>query len=242
MKRFALLLVLAQLLISVSPAVAQDGSLTLRLTRDFGYAGFGSDIEGLFSVHADGPADLQRVEFYIDGELLAAVDAAPFRHQFTTKDHTPGQHTLSAIGFTAGGQQLRSNQITRTFLSAEDARGNAVQLIIPILVLLAVITLLSAVVPAMLGRGKPTPGKYGLSGGAVCPKCTLPFPLRFFSLHVGRNNLERCPHCGKWSWVRRASKEDLAAAEARWLGTAEQTTVAGRDRLQEQIDESRYEN
>lgn len=243
MKKFVLLLVLALLFVSASPAAAQDGGLSLRLTRDFGYAGFNSDIEGLFSVHADGPADLQRVDFYIDGNLLASVEAAPFRYQFTTKDHTPGQHTLSAVGFTAGGRQLTSNQITRVFLSADEARGNAFRLVIPILGVIAAVTLLATVVPVMFGRGKPTPGKYGISGGAVCPKCTLPFPLRFFSLHMGRSNLERCPHCGKWSLVRRASKEDLAAAEARWQGTGDdQAGIATKDRLQQQIDDSRYEN
>jgi len=243
LKKLVLLLVVALLFVSATPAAAQDGGLTLRLTRDFGYAGFGSDIEGLFSVHAAGPANLQRVEFYIDGALLASVDSAPFRHQFTTKDYAPGQHTLSAVGFTAGGQQLRSNQITRIFLSAEEARGNAFKLVIPILGVIAAIAVLATVVPVMLGRGKPTPGKYGISGGAVCPKCTLPFPLRFFSLHMGRSNLERCPHCGKWSLVRRASKEDLASAEARWQGTGDdQAGIATKDRLQQQIDDSRYEN
>ncbi|HSS98993.1 MAG TPA: Ig-like domain-containing protein, partial [Terriglobales bacterium] len=116
-------LLLLALLVVVRPAHAQDESLTLGLSRDFGYAGFSSDIEGLFSLSAQGPNDLTRVDFYFNDEIIFSDDAAPFRFQFTTKDYAPGEYRLYAIGVTADGTELHSNEFVRVFLSAEDARG-----------------------------------------------------------------------------------------------------------------------
>jgi hypothetical protein len=236
------LLAAAWLLAFASPALAQEPALELNLSRDFGYAGFEGDIEGLYSLSAEGPADLERVDFYIDATLLASVEAEPFRYQFTTKDFAPGAHTLSAIGFTASGSELHSNEFSRVFLSAEEARGKIGGLIGPLFAIIAGIMAITIVVPMLFGRKKPQPGKYGFSGGAVCPKCELPFPLHFFNIHMGARNLERCPHCGKWVWVRRADKAALSAAEARWQGSEMQAPGApASNRLDEQIDDSRYE-
>jgi hypothetical protein len=61
-------------------------------------------------------------------------------------------------------------------------------------------------------------------------------------LLVGK--LQRCPHCGKWAIVRRASPPELEAAEARWsqesTGTIE--TQSEEERLRGMIDESRFED
>lgn len=241
MKKHAILLAVMMLVASVTTAQAQEPSLQLSLNRDLGYGGFEGDIEGLFTVRAEGPPDLTRVDFYLDETLLATVGAEPFRHQFTTKDFEPGLHTFSAVGYTSGGLELYSNEFARVFLSAEDARGKTVGLIAPILALVAAIMVITTLVPALFLRKKPEPGKYGISGGAVCPKCELPFPLHFFSPHFGAKNLERCPHCGKWVWVRRADQAALAAAEARWFGSEAPAASERRDRLEQQIDESRYE-
>ncbi|MCL4257771.1 MAG: hypothetical protein KJZ53_04480 [Anaerolineales bacterium] len=243
MKKALLLLVAIALFAFATPARAQDTSLVIGMNRDFGYAGFNNDIEGLFSLRASGPADLQRVDFYIDDLLIASVDEEPFRVQFTTKDYEPGERTLYALGYLSDGTELRSNEFTRVFLSADEARGNVTRLIFPLLGIVLGVTLLASVLPAVLSRGKPERGKYGMSGGAVCPKCELPFPLRFFSFNMGTRKLERCPHCGKWSLVRRASKEALAAAEARWAGEDAPGQAKPRiSREDEQIDSSRYEN
>lgn len=242
--RKALLLIVAIALFAFStPARAQDTDFVIGMNRDFGYAGFGNDIEGLFSLRASGPSDLRRVEFYIGEELIASVDEEPFRVQFTTKDYASGEQNIYALGYLSDGTVLRSNEIRRVFLSPEEARSNTIRLVLPVLGILLGVTLAASVLPAVLSRGKPERGKYGLSGGAVCPQCALPFPLRFFSFNMGARKLERCPHCGKWSLVRRASKEDLAAAEARWAGEDAPGQAKPRiSREDEQIDSSRYEN
>lgn len=243
MKKLAVSILVLALFLVAAPVHAQDTSLSLRMNRDFGYAGFGNDIEGLFSLIAEGPTNLQSVEFYIDATLIATDDESPFRIQFTTKDHTPGEHRIYAIGYSASGAPLHSNEITRTFLSAEESRGKMVQLIGPLLGIVFGLILLTTVVPALLIRKRPERGTYGLSGGAVCPHCALPFPLKFFSFNMGAKKLDRCPHCGKWVMVRRASPAALAEAEARW---AAQDTPSGtaprRSHEDEQIDNSRYEN
>lgn len=240
-KIFAFTIVLS-LLLTARPALAQEDGLTLSLSRDFGYGGFESDIEGLFSFHAKGPANLVRVDFYIDQELVASDETAPYSCQFSTKTYAPGEHRLYALGATADGQQLRSNEIVRTFLSPDEARQKIINLIIPIAGIVVGLLVLTTLVPLALGRGKPQPGKYGISGGAVCTNCALPFPIHFFSFHAGAKNLERCPHCRKWVWVRKASKTDLAADEARWVGDDKiANSETKEDRLRRQIDDSRYD-
>lgn len=243
MKKFVVSMLAIALLAVAAPVHAQGAGLSLRMNRDFGYAGFSNDIEGLFSLVAEGPATLQRVEFYIDSTLIGTAEASPFRIQFTTKDHTPGERTIYAIGYTSGGQELRSNEITRVFLSPEETRGKVVQLVLPLLGIVLGLIVFTTVLPALLIRKKPERGKYGLSGGAVCPHCELPFPLRFLSFNMGAKKFDRCPHCGKWVMVRRAKKDELEAAEARWAGEDTPTSMAPRiKREDEQIDDSRYEN
>lgn len=203
----------------VHPTLAQGEELRLRMYRDWGYAGFEHDIEGYFSLVADGPADLNRVDFYIGDQLIFSDAETPFRVQFHTRDFPTGEQTIYALGFTASGTELRSDEFVRVFISAEEAKQKTLSLIGPILVFVGGLFLLALLVQ-FLPRNKPRPGKYGISGGAVCPKCGLPLWIHFFSFHAGWNNLERCPHCNKWSWVRKAKPEDLRAAEARWQGPA----------------------
>jgi hypothetical protein len=241
-KKLAAFLLVLLVLVLAPPAFAQGSGLALRLSRDFGYAGFSNDIEGLYTISVDGPEDLARVDFYIDEQVMATIERGPFRYQFSTKSYEPGEHHLVAVGTTANGQELRSNEFVRVFLSAEEARSKVIGLVLPLLAAVAGIGVLSVVVPMLFGRGVPQIGKYGISGGAVCPKCGLPFPIHFLSFHAGSKNLERCPHCGKWVWVRKAKKEDLAAAEARWRGDEQVVTSETKeDRVRHQIDDSRYD-
>lgn len=241
---FAVGAVVLLTLITAQPSFAQGGesALVLHLTRDFGYAGFSNDIEGLFSISVDGPENLARVNFYIDAQLIATIERAPFRYQFSTKSFTPGEHHLYALGTTFEGQELRSNEFVRIFLSAEEARGKVTGLMTPILAIVILIVALGAGMPLLFGGSKAQVGQYGISGGAVCPKCGLPVPLHIFGFHAGFKRLERCPHCGNWAWVQRARLEDLAAAEARWRGEEGMSNLEKTgDRLRRQIDESRYD-
>lgn len=241
-KKLAFIILALLVLVIARPVFAQGNDLVLHLSRDFGYAGFSNDIEGLYTLSVDGPENLVRVVFYIDEQVMSTIESAPFRYQFSTKSYAPGEHHLVAVGTTADGQELRSNEFVRVFLSAEESNGKIVGLVIPLLVAVGAIAVLSIVLPSLFGRGKPQIGKYGISGGAVCPKCGLPFPIHFFSFHAGLKHLERCPHCRRWVWARPANKQALATAEARWRGDEKvATSETEEDRVRRQIDDSRYD-
>jgi len=229
------------------PAYAQDAGeeLSLKLNRDWGYGGFGGDIEGRFSLIAEGPANLQEVQFLLDGEVINVDSDAPFRYQFETEQFDPGVHKLSARGLLSTGDVLDSPELERLFLSKDEANSRTTGVVGPIIVLALVIGLGSALIPALSSRKKVhVPGQYGAAGGAVCPRCGLPFSRSFFGLKLLVGKLERCPHCGKWSIVRRASGQALEAAEAR-LASEGKVDIAPdeteKEKLARLIDESRFD-
>ena len=80
--RFACMAAILVNLLMVYGAFAQTSQLTLRISRDWGYGGLNGDIEGLFSMQASGPADLRRVDFFIDNSQIGEVVQAPFNLQF----------------------------------------------------------------------------------------------------------------------------------------------------------------
>ena len=133
------------------------------------------------------------------------------------------------MGKTADGKTLQSNTLSFQFVSNEAANKSMVRLVVPILVLVFGAMVLSAVVPLITGRKKQpyapetyTPGEprsYGVFGGTVCPKCERPFGIHWWGLNISFvGKYDRCPHCGKWSLVRRATREALMAAEAARYG------------------------
>ena len=111
MKKIQIALVFAvivSLFVGVA-AFAQTEELSLRMSRDYGYGGFNNDIQGLFSMKVTGPADLVKVEFYIDSTSIGEVTQSPFNLQFNTDNYPVGQHQLYAVGFSSTGQQYKSN-------------------------------------------------------------------------------------------------------------------------------------
>ena len=216
-KMLALFIVLA--LLFPTPALAQNEtpSITLSLNRDFGYGGFGGDIQGTFSMKVSGPDNLMEVQFYIDDLLIGTDAEAPFQIQFHTDNYEPGIHTLSAVGILPDGSQIQSNQYVREFLSNDEAMKITLDVLIPLLAIVIGISVIGVVAPMLLGRrGKQYPiGEYSAAGGAVCPRCTLPYSRHVLSMNLFIGKLERCPHCGKLAIVRRATPDELAAAEER---------------------------
>ena len=86
---------------------------------------------------------------------------------------------------------------------------------------------------------------YGILGGAICPKCRRPFALGIGAINLGfGTKFTRCPHFGKWSVARRASLDELRAAESAELAD----TQAGQgvpekseeEKLKKSVDDSRY--
>ncbi len=236
------------LLLFFLPALAhaQEGlpPLDLKLRRLFGYGGIGQ-IEGAFSLSVADDGDLARVDFIIDGQVVHAAEEAPFEFRFNTGEFPPGDHTMTAVGYTATGEARMSQPIQREFLSAEAAGEATSRIVVPLLIVVLGITAASAILPALLGRKRVhRPGQYGAAGGAICPRCQNPYARRFWSPNLLAGKLERCPHCGKWAIVRRADPAALAAGEARLASEGEtqlESAESEEARLRRRLDESRYE-
>lgn len=237
------------LLLFVMPALAhaQEGPtpLDLKLRRLFGYGGIGQ-IEGAFSLSVADDGELARVDFLIDGQVVHTAEGAPFEFRFNTGEFPPGDHTMTAAGYTAAGEARPSQSIQREFLSAEAAGEATTRILVPLLIVVLGITAASAILPVLLGRKRVhRPGQYGAAGGAICPRCGNPYARRFWSPNLLAGKLERCPHCGKWAIVRRADGAALAAAEARLASEGEpqlESSESEEDRLRRLLDESRYES
>ncbi len=245
MKRILPILALVWMAVVIRPVRAQDEELNLRLTRDWGYGGFDGRIQGRFSLHASGPDNLVEVRFLIDGSVVHVARDAPFRYQFETGAYGPGPHRLTAIGVLSNGVEMQGSTFQRTFITAEEARQEIRGLLLPLLAVVVGFAVVFTLVPAVLGRGREhRPGQYGMAGGAVCPRCRLPYSRRLLAPNLFIGKLERCPHCGKWSLVGRASPAALQAAEARLAeeGELESSPESEAERLKRMIDESKYSN
>lgn len=249
-RRVCLLMLLTLCLVAAPRARAQSGqALKLSLGRDWGYGGFGQ-IQGLFTLTALGPADLQKVTFLIDGQSMGEATQPRFKLQFQTDSFPPGTHTLSAVGATSGGAELRSNEISVEFLTAAAAGKGTARVILPIVGLVAVILLALVLATLLTSRRHGNvllgqPRKYGLSGGAICPKCGRPFALSLLGLNLGLGKLTPCPHCGKWVSVRPRPLQELRAAEAAELTREGGAQVPEQDKaeaLRKALDDSRYQD
>ncbi|NOZ73665.1 MAG: hypothetical protein GXP38_17535 [Chloroflexi bacterium] len=241
-RRHLVLVIVMLLLLMTMPVSAQEQGLTLRLNRDFGYAGFSGDIQGTFSFRVSGPDNLREVEFYIDDQLVGVDYEAPWRYQFRTDDFALGVHELYAIGRTDDGKTLKSNVLRREFVPAAKGWKFAAKILVPLLIL----TLLIPVTMYLLERrqGKKPGRGYGVMGGAVCPRCGYPFARHFWAPNLGLAKFDRCPNCGKWSVVRRASTEELERAEQQFFAESKTVTepqLSEEDKLRQQIEESKYE-
>ncbi len=230
----------------------QEPELILSLSRDFGYSSGTGKIQGTFSVRVSGPETLNRVVFLLDGVQIGEDSEAPFRIQFKTDNFEQGIHTLQAIGYTIDGKELRSSEQRREFVSAEQGWKAAGKIVIPVIVLSIGAMLVSALLPIVLGRGKKSthplgaPRNYGVLGGTICPKCDRPFGMHLYGLNLGLGRFDRCPHCGKWSLVRRSSLRALKDAEARELdmdiASSDAMIISDEERLRNELEKTRYQD
>lgn len=230
-----------------APALAlePDEGLQISIRRDWGF-GMGGLIQGRFTLRADGPEDLVEVRYHIDGQLMSAVAEPPFSYQFHTDDYSTGVHEIYAIGVLENGGEIRSQSLTLEFISGEEAGGSISRFIIPLVIAIAAISILSALLPSLLGRNKDRfmLGQYGPAGGAVCPACKMPFSRQVMSPNLVVGKLSRCPHCGKWTIARRATQAELDEAESRYRRDQDQGLPQAPDQsndLRRQLEESRFE-
>lgn len=256
MRKLSLPVILVCLLAFVLPAVASAQSasqLDLGLSRDFGYGGFGDDIQGLFTIRVKNPpADLVRVVFLLDGEPMGEDSSAPFSLQFSTDSYPLGNHTLSALGTTSNQAEITSETIQVEFVPASAGTDAVGKIILPIIGLIVLMAAISLLIPLIQNKGKLSslplgaPRRYGIGGGTVCPRCSRPFPLRLWFINLGFNKIDRCPYCGKWAFVRRHSESELRAAEAAELVNVQPGNLpaagSDTDKLKKDLDDSRFQD
>ncbi len=226
----------------------QEDQLHIRLRRNWGYSSGTGKIQGTFTIISSGPEDVSRVVFYMDDQVLTEVTEEPFNFQFNTDNYTLGPHRLYALGYTNGGKEISSNILQVEFVSSEEGWQMVMKIIIPVLVIVA----LAFLVPLIFTRGKKeqlppgAPRNYGHYGGAICPKCERPFSRHIYGLNLGLHKYDRCPYCGKWSLVRRASREELEAAEAAEIKAAQvgvfEPEKSKEEELRKDIEDSRFED
>jgi hypothetical protein len=227
-------------------AQTEDETITLKVRKTFGY-GLGNQIQGRFSLRVDGPENLERVEFMIDDAVINVDSEAPFQYDFSTGDYPEGTHIISAKGYTLDGRSLRSEAGTYVFLSSEDANTGVVKILLPMFGIIFGIMLLVGLGSAFMGRRKGgfRLGEYGLAGGAICPRCGMPFSRHVLSPNLLIGKIERCPHCKSFVIVRSASPLKLQEAEARLKVDLQQGQFEAEEdedqRLKRLLDESRFE-
>lgn len=244
----AILITILVSLVMISAASAQGEELTLSLWKDFGSGGFNADIQGTFTVKASGPANLERVQFFLDDRLLGEDPEPPFAIQFVTDNYTTGAHVFSAVGFYTDGKQIGSKTISAVFMSKEEASATSLKMVIPILaVVFGAIAISSITSMVNVRKGKKLPAGAARSysfGGGICPKCKRPFGFQLLGIHMFGRKLIPCPHCGKWSVVKRATMSELHAAELVELDTEKVQIHATsiEEKIRKELDDSRYQN
>ena len=245
---YAILITILVSLTFTSVVSAQSEELNLILSRDFGSSGFNGEIQGTFSLKASGPANLERVQFFLDEGLLGEDTKAPFAIQLITDNYTTGAHVFSAVGFTTDGKRIGSKTISAVFVSKEEGSAASLKMVLPILAVVfgaMAISAITAMVNVRKGKKLPAGAARSYSfGGGICPKCKRPFGFQLLSMNMIVGKLTPCPHCGKWSVVKRATMSELHAAELAELDTekAQIHDASEEEKLRKELDDSRYQN
>ena len=121
-------------------------------------------------------------------------------------------------------------------------------MIVPILAVVFGAMAISAIISIInVRKGKKLPAGATRSytfGGGICPKCKRPFGFQLLGLNMIGGKLTPCPHCGKWSIVKRASMNDLHAAELAELNTekVQIPEASDEEKLRKELDDSKYQN
>jgi hypothetical protein len=255
MKKISLLVImLASFFFITQAATPECPGLQIGLRRDFGYASGTGKIQGTFTISASGPADLQKVTFYLDGQPLGEVGKPPFSLRFSTDSYSLGEHTFTAQGYTGSGLQCGSNSIKAVFVTSKESWEAGMKILGPflglafgVILIMVVATFFSSGLTGNKLKDLPLGAerKYGVAGGAICPRCHRPFSRHLLGLNLVVGKLERCPFCGKVSVLPARSMADLRAAEAAELAAAGASPVNGAsldERLDKDLDDSRYQD
>ncbi len=239
-------LLMALLIISPRCVSAQtDSELTISMLRNFGSA-LGGNISGTFTIRAKGPDKLDHVTFYLDNEPIGTVDSPPYNLKFNTSAYAEGTHTITAVGTTTDDQELQSNSITRNFLTQSESNKSIILFVVPLVLLIIVARFAAHWISKRGDSSSPEVAALdGPNGGTICPKCHKPFARHWWGLNFGTSKYDRCPHCHKWSLVKRVPPELLQASidtmQQSETPSEETTTTDNKTDRKRRLDDSRFE-
>lgn len=245
-KSFPLLSVGLGLLISLlllTPVQAQgQGDLMLRVGKVMGF-NMGSQIQGIFKLSVSGPATLSEVTFLLDGAPLGTDTTPPFEMRINTDAYATGWHSLGAEGRTTDGKLLRAPEQRFQFVTAEQGWKAVQGILLPVMILVIGMMLVGTLM-TFLGSKETggIPSRYGLLGGAICPVCKKPYARHWWGLNLVTGKLDRCPHCGSWRIVRRATPAELEQAAAAWRAQEQRASLSPdlSDEETQALEASRY--
>jgi hypothetical protein len=179
------------------------------------------------------------------------VTQAPFRYQFNTGKYPDGWHELSAVVLTKDGRKVTTPTRRFQFVSAAEESSTMSKIILPLLgfTFLAMVIGMGFSFLSMRRRPKITLAlgaqrNYGIQGGAVCPNCKRPFALHWWGMNLLTGKYDRCDFCGRMGTFKRASRKELAAAEAAELRQAQPDQQirekSEEEKMKEMLDDSRF--
>jgi len=197
-------------------------TVQLSLRRDWGYGGFGGDINGRFTAIAQVSSDVTRVEFYLDQSFILNVSQSPFEWRFDTKDYPLGEHTIGVKAYDASGETA-TTEITRIFVESPVFPTSWIGILI----------VLGIAVPLVLYRLGVFGGGSSL-GMTRCPRCDEVFPRKWSPVHMFNALLNTCPKCGKRFWASKIRETEEKAS-------AEKEQSSEETKLREELERSKYE-
>jgi len=145
---FGILLITASLFTCGPMQVIAQNNLTLTLTRNFGL-GFGPIVQGIFTIHGNGPEEVQNITLYFNGEQVHFVVGNTVAWQFNTDDYPSGSTNITLVGIDDVGETYTASTSVM-FLSA--GMGTAIFGIVIVIVVVLVI----AKYGPMLRKKKPS--------------------------------------------------------------------------------------
>lgn len=246
-KFVSVLMVFVALIGAVSPVMAIEEAYSLVFRREFG-VGMPGAVQGHMSMTVRGDLDaVDKVVYLIDDQEMATMTAPSLKFQFNTDDYPAGEHMLYALITTKGGETIKTASFSVSFIEAGKANAITRKVLIGIGAILLFTILLSVLITKRQVEESKTEGlnMVGLWGATVCPKCGRAFNRNVFGLNLISKRYEPCPHCGKWSMTRRATKEEIEEAnqklKAKIAEDLPKTTPSYlRDIECDHIEESKY--
>ena len=169
----SLLLSFIFILTALLPPTEAPEVLPLRLTRDIGYGGINGEIEGRFSMRVGEIEGLAEVRYYLDDDIVH-VSNGPDNFTFETGSFPAGSHSLTAVGVLVDGREIPGPVFERTFLTSDEVSGKVRGLVVPIIVLIAVVTVATALVPVLMSRIKPVNMVWRAVRFAHAARCLIP--------------------------------------------------------------------